>query len=204
MKKEIWIQMINYNHNYFISNHGNIKNSSGLILKQRYDKFGYKRISLYIINNDTVKLKTFFIHRFDHLRVFGCQCYPNFSATIANKLSPRSTLCVFLGYSSEHKGYRCLDMSSNRVIISRYVTFDENSFPFGDMAATSSSDDANLDFLLDMECSPLPIGPCFLQVPPGPALLPPLDHHHGQLPAEPARSRHCRWTYHHQCLARHP
>ena len=63
MKKEIWIQMINYNHNYFISNHGNIKNSSGLILKQRYDKFGYKRISLYIINNDTVKLKTFFIHR---------------------------------------------------------------------------------------------------------------------------------------------
>ena len=67
---------------------------------------------------------------YDHLRVFGCTCYPNLSATAPHKLAPRSTLCVFLGYSAHHKGYRCLDLSSNRVIVSRHVVFDETSFPF--------------------------------------------------------------------------
>jgi transposase InsO family protein len=67
---------------------------------------------------------------YDHLRVFGCACYPNLSATASHKLSPRSTLCVFLGYSSHHKGYRCLDLASNRIIISCHVTFDESTFPF--------------------------------------------------------------------------
>ncbi|KAG8076100.1 hypothetical protein GUJ93_ZPchr0006g44468 [Zizania palustris] len=66
---------------------------------------------------------------YTHLRVFGCACYPNMTATTPHKLSPRSTLCIFLGYSSDHKGYRCLYLSSNRIIISRHVVFDEASFP---------------------------------------------------------------------------
>jgi hypothetical protein len=66
----------------------------------------------------------------DHFRVFGCACYPNITATAPHKLAPRSTKCVFLGYSSNHKGYRCLDLSTNRIIISRHVTFDEADFPF--------------------------------------------------------------------------
>ena len=41
---------------------------------------------------------------YDHLRVFGCRCYPNLSATAAHKLAPRSTSCVFLGYSARQKG----------------------------------------------------------------------------------------------------
>lgn len=32
---------------------------------------------------------------YTHLRVFGCRCYPNLSATAPHKLSPRSSLCVF-------------------------------------------------------------------------------------------------------------
>ncbi|WVZ97078.1 hypothetical protein U9M48_042639 [Paspalum notatum var. saurae] len=32
--------------------------------------------------------------RYDHLRVFGCACYPNTSATASHKLAPRSTWCV--------------------------------------------------------------------------------------------------------------
>ena len=79
-----------------------------------------------------------------HLRVFGCACYPNMSATAPNKLAPRSTLCVFLGYSSNHKGYRCLDLSSNRILTSRHVVFDEASFPLAG-SRTSSTD---LDFFV--------------------------------------------------------
>jgi hypothetical protein len=65
-----------------------------------------------------------------HLRVFRCACYPNTSATAPHKLAPRFCLCVFLGYSSDHKGYRCLDLTTNYVLISRHIVFDESSFPF--------------------------------------------------------------------------
>ena len=44
---------------------------------------------------------------YDHLRVFGSLCFPNQTATTANKLCPRSVPCVFLGYPADHKGYRC-------------------------------------------------------------------------------------------------
>jgi hypothetical protein len=38
--------------------------------------------------------------------------------------------CTFLGYSTHHKGYKCLDISTGRVYISRDVVFDETVFPF--------------------------------------------------------------------------
>jgi hypothetical protein len=37
---------------------------------------------------------------------------------------------VFLGYSSSHLGYRCLDLESGRVYVSRHVRFHECVFPF--------------------------------------------------------------------------
>jgi hypothetical protein len=72
---------------------------------------------------------------YEHLRVFGCMCYPNTTATVPHKLTPCSTRCVFLGYSADHKRYHCLDLSTNRLIVSRHVVFDEDSFP---LAASSS------------------------------------------------------------------
>jgi hypothetical protein len=62
------------------------------------------------------------------LRVFGCACWPNLRPYNKHKLSFRSKECVFLGYSSLHKGYKCLDPDSDRVYISRDAIFDENIF----------------------------------------------------------------------------
>jgi hypothetical protein len=80
---------------------------------------------------------------YDHLRMFGCACYPNTSVTAPHKLSPRSTRCRFLGYSPDHKGYHFLDLVSHRIIISCHVVFDEDVFP---LAGSSPSTD--LDSLL--------------------------------------------------------
>jgi histone deacetylase 1/2 len=64
------------------------------------------------------------------LRTFGCLCFPFLRPYNAHKLDYRSTPCVFLGYSSCHLCYRCLNLSSDRIYISRHVRFHENSFPF--------------------------------------------------------------------------
>lgn len=67
---------------------------------------------------------------YSHLRVFGCLCFPNQSVITLNKLSARSTPCALLGYPQDHRGYRCLDLQTRRVITSRHVVFDETRFPF--------------------------------------------------------------------------
>jgi histone deacetylase 1/2 len=67
---------------------------------------------------------------YDHLRVFGCLCFPNLSPITTLTLPPRSSRCILLGCPREHKGYRCFDLTTRKVIISRHVTFDENIFPF--------------------------------------------------------------------------
>jgi hypothetical protein len=47
---------------------------------------------------------------YSFLKTFGCACYPLLRPYIPHKLSFRSSKCVFLGYSSTQKGYRCLDL----------------------------------------------------------------------------------------------
>jgi histone deacetylase 1/2 len=67
---------------------------------------------------------------YSRMRVFGCACWPNLRAYNDRKLSFRTKQCVFLGYSSSHKGYKCLDRATGRIYISRDVVFDESVFPF--------------------------------------------------------------------------
>ena len=71
---------------------------------------------------------------YSHLQVFGCVCYPLRSSTSRNKLQARSTPCV-LGYPPNHRGYKCYDLLSCKIFISRHVIFEENMFPFSDLNA---------------------------------------------------------------------
>jgi len=66
---------------------------------------------------------------FKFLRTFGCACWPNLRPYNSNKLQPRSLQCIFLGYNPNHKGYKCLNLSTKRLYISRDVVFDEGVFP---------------------------------------------------------------------------
>jgi len=78
---------------------------------------------------------------------------PNLSAMTHHKLSPRSTACVFLGYPPSQKGYRCLDLSNRKLIISCHVIFNETHFSF--VASKPRPD--SLDFLVqDILPAPAP------------------------------------------------
>lgn len=90
---------------------------------------------------------------YSHLCVFECLCYLNLQDTATHKLTPHSTTCVFLGYPSSHKWYRCLDLSTPRFIISKHVVIDEMVFPF--MSPASAKTASSLDFLLpDVDLMP--------------------------------------------------
>jgi hypothetical protein len=43
--------------------------------------------------------------------VFGCAFWLNLRPYNSYKLQLRYTLCVFLGYSNMHKGFKCLDIA---------------------------------------------------------------------------------------------
>ena len=67
---------------------------------------------------------------YSRLKVFGCSCFPWLKRYVHSKLDPKRKFCIFLGYSLQHKGYRCLDPQTGRVYISRHVHFDETVYPF--------------------------------------------------------------------------
>jgi hypothetical protein len=67
---------------------------------------------------------------YQFLKVLGCECFPLLRPYNNHKIQPRSTACVFMGYSSVYKGHCCYDISANKIYISRHVRFNEIKFPF--------------------------------------------------------------------------
>ncbi|PKU82870.1 Retrovirus-related Pol polyprotein from transposon TNT 1-94 [Dendrobium catenatum] len=87
------------------------------------------------------------------LRTFGCLCFPWLRPYTSTKLDPRSQECVFLGYSTSHKGYKCYNLTTHKIHISRHVVFHEQTFPYKTDPPKSNS---------DFPTSPVPISPYLL------------------------------------------
>ena len=65
---------------------------------------------------------------YSKLRVFCCLCYPWLQPYSLHKLAPRSTPCVFLGYSLTQSTYICFNPSTTKTYHSRHVRFIESIF----------------------------------------------------------------------------
>lgn len=75
---------------------------------------------------------------FEAMRVFGYACFPLLRPYSAHKLSYRFVESVFMGYSLKDKGYKCLDIATNRLNISQNIVFNEMYFPFSAINLSSS------------------------------------------------------------------
>lgn len=58
-------------------------------------------------------------------KIFGYTCFVQDYRNSAGKLDPRAIRCIFLGYSSTQKGYRCWSPAEKRFFVSMDVTFWE-------------------------------------------------------------------------------
>ena len=56
-----------------------------------------------------------------HLRVFSYICFVHNQSQHRDKLDPRSVKCMFLGYSSTQKGYKCYNPRLRKIIVSKDV-----------------------------------------------------------------------------------
>lgn len=75
--------------------------------------------------------------------VLGCLCFPFTRPYNAHKLQARSKPCVFIDYALSQKRYKCYNLDSNKIFISRHVIFDGQQFPFRSQISGAISDCAD-------------------------------------------------------------
>ncbi|TQD93533.1 hypothetical protein C1H46_020880 [Malus baccata] len=85
-------------------------------------------------------------------QVFGCIAYVHIHKIHRNKLDPCALRCVFMGFASHQKGYKCYHPVTRYMYITMDVTFSELEYfyalvspPF-DHKGESSSCDLDGDF----------------------------------------------------------
>jgi hypothetical protein len=65
-------------------------------------------------------------------KLFGCTCFVRDHRSSVSKLDPRALKCIFLGYSSGQRGYKCWSPSERRTFVSMDVTFRESEPFYGE------------------------------------------------------------------------
>ena len=57
------------------------------------------------------------------LKVFGCSVFVHLPNHNWSKLDPRAEKCVFIGYASNKKGYKCYNPQTKKMYVSMDVSF---------------------------------------------------------------------------------
>lgn len=84
---------------------------------------------------------------YNNIRIFGCLCYPWLKPYVSSKLKPRSTPCVYLGFSTQYYVHQCFDPATSKVYISRDVLFHEDTFPYTNIFTSYKSPPTNIDWV---------------------------------------------------------
>jgi len=128
-------------------------------------------------NNTSPYVKLFGVsHWYNSLRTFGCLCYPWLKLYPTHKLEPRSSPCVYFGFSEVHHAHQCFDPINSKFYVSHDVKFLENIFPF----ETIFSHIKNQSFTLtweDVDTPDSPIQSLSLDISPLPSPLPVRENH---------------------------
>ncbi|RVW76743.1 Retrovirus-related Pol polyprotein from transposon TNT 1-94 [Vitis vinifera] len=142
---------------------GNAEECSGLyILKERHDPQEQPQMTgqavltaAYLINRMPSRvlkfqtpcqtlLKSFPTTRLISIvppKIFGCSVFVHINQQHRSKLDPRSLKCIFLGYSSNQKGYKCYSPVTRKFYNSMDVTFFETQpyYPKNDIQGENST-----------------------------------------------------------------
>ncbi|KAL3498586.1 hypothetical protein ACH5RR_041318 [Cinchona calisaya] len=62
-----------------------------------------------------------------HFFLFGCVCYVFVPDQLQSKFDKKATQCIFIGYDSQRKGWRCYDPTTGKCYVLRNMMFDEAS-----------------------------------------------------------------------------
>jgi hypothetical protein len=110
-------------------------------------------------------LSTFYpnLHTTNNLvpRIFGRVSFVHIHSQSRGKLDLRALKCVFVGYSSTQKGYKCYHPPSKKFYVSADVTFNEQESYFttpylqGESSIMEDKDREDRDFLLDLLSLPI-------------------------------------------------
>ena len=60
-----------------------------------------------------------------HFRIFGSKAWARIPTEKRKDLQPQSKECLFVGYSKDSKGYKLINLSTNKAFIERSVQFQE-------------------------------------------------------------------------------
>ena len=73
-----------------------------------------------------------------HFRIFGSKAWARIPTKKRKALQPQRQECIFVGYSEDSKGYKLINLSTNKYFIERFVQFEEEPLAAVEVGEASS------------------------------------------------------------------